>query len=135
MKNRINNKNNGFTLIELMIAVAIVGILAAIAYPSYTDFVARSNRSEGQRELMRLANLQEQLFVDTRSYTADLADLNVDSNYATDNYTYSATIANNGTTFTLKASAKTNQAAKDGACKDMTITNTGARTPATGCWE
>lgn len=59
-------KELGFTLMELLITVAIIGILASVAYPSYTDFVVRSNRSEAQRELMRFANLQEQVFVDRR---------------------------------------------------------------------
>jgi len=66
---------NGFTLIELLIAVAIVAILAAVAFPSYTDFVARSNRTEAQRELLRIANMQEQFFVDTRAYTSDMNNL------------------------------------------------------------
>ena len=55
--------NLGFTLIELLITVAIIGILAGVAYPSYTDFIVRSNRTEAQRELLHLANLQEQIFV------------------------------------------------------------------------
>ena len=55
-------KQRGITLIELMIVIAILGILVSIAYPSYTQYVQRSNRSEGMNELVRIANMQEQFF-------------------------------------------------------------------------
>ena len=102
MDNGVANRAFGFTLIELMIVVAIVGILATVAYPSYLDYVVRSNRSEAPRELVRLANLQEQLFVDSRAYTADMSDLvGTSAVYETPNkhYKISATVV--GSTFTL----------------------------------
>jgi len=58
----------GFTLIELMIVVVIMMILAAVAYPAYTNYVVRSFRSEGQQWLQDFAQRQEQLFLDRRAY-------------------------------------------------------------------
>jgi type IV pilus assembly protein PilE len=63
-------QQSGFTLIELMITVAIVGILAAIAYPSYTQYVLRGHRAAAQSEMMDIANLQQQLLLANRSYAA-----------------------------------------------------------------
>jgi len=60
--------NKGFTLIELMIVVAIVGILAAIAYPSYQEFVARSKRADAQGALLSLASAMERAFTENNSY-------------------------------------------------------------------
>ncbi|ALO34138.1 methylation [Colwellia sp. MT41] len=134
----IVKKQQGFTLIELMIVVAIIGILAAVVYPSYADFVVRSNRAEAQRELMRLANLQEQLFVDRRSYSADMTDLGMSANpYVTEskNYSISSVVANNGTTFILTATAQGRQS-RDTYCPSLTINEAGqqgANSPT--CWE
>lgn len=63
----------GFTLVELMIAVAIVAIVAAIAYPSYLGFVARGNRSQGEQFLMDLAQTQERYRLDQGQYAAAAA--------------------------------------------------------------
>lgn len=62
-------KQQGFTLLELMIAVAVIGIISAVAYPSYLSFVQESRRAEGQAALMDLANRQERFFYDNRQYT------------------------------------------------------------------
>jgi type IV pilus assembly protein PilE len=61
-------KQSGFTLIELMITVAIVGILAAIAYPSYTQYVLRGHRAAAQSEMMDIANREQQFMLSNRSY-------------------------------------------------------------------
>lgn len=128
----------GMTLVELMITIAIVGILASIAYPSYTDYVVRSNRTEAQRELLRIASLQEQYYVDARQYTSDLKSLGFNNTTFTTesgNYVISA-VANNVTgTFTLSATAQGSQASSDTACKIMTLTEVGEKSPAANCWE
>jgi len=61
-------KQNGFTLIELMITVAIVGILAAIALPAYSDYVIRGKLAEAHAQLLTLRSAAEQYFQDNRTY-------------------------------------------------------------------
>jgi type IV pilus assembly protein PilE len=136
MQKKMSTKTLGFTLIELLITVAIIGILASVAYPSYTDFVLRSNRSEGQRELMRLANLQEQVFVDTRSYASNMKGLGMSTDeYTTEsgNYLISVVAGATATTFTLQAVAKKSQV-KDTDCTTLKVDYLGAKTPKE-CWE
>jgi type IV pilus assembly protein PilE len=126
----------GFTLVEVMITVAIIGILSSVAYPSYVDYIVRANRSEGLRELVRIANLQEQHYVDNRSYTAVMTDLGLDADpFLTENghYSIDATVVND--TFTLIATAKGTQASKDTSCGTISITDTGKKTPVSICWE
>jgi type IV pilus assembly protein PilE len=128
-------KSFGFTLVEVLITVAIIGILSSVAYPSYVDYVVRANRSEGLRELVRIANLQEQYYVDNRSYTALMTDLGLDADpFLTENSHYSidATVVDD--TFTLVATAKGTQALKDTSCGTISITNTGKKTPVSICW-
>lgn len=68
-------KNKGFTLIELMITVAIIGILAAIAYPSYRQYVLTNNRYEAKSSLMELSNLQENYYIENnKRYATSLGD-------------------------------------------------------------
>ena len=63
----------GFTLIELLIAVVIIGIIASIAYPSYTRYVERSVRSDGQTALLQAASEMERCY--SRDYTYEECDL------------------------------------------------------------
>ena len=61
-------RNRGFTLIELMIAVAVIAILAKVAYPSYRDYVKRGYRASAQSLMLDLANREQQYLLDNRSF-------------------------------------------------------------------
>lgn len=120
----------GFTLIELMIAVAIVGILAAIAYPSYTQYMIRANRAAAQAEMMDIANRQEQFLLTDRSYasktTLEASGYTLPSDVSS-KYSY-AVVTGTGTvpSYTLTFTPTGTQAS-DG---DLVITSEGVKTPA-----
>ena len=136
-KINIMKKAIGFTLLELLIAIAVIGIIASVAYPSYIDNISRANRTEAQRELLKLASLQEQYFIDHREYTADMTKLGVASDpYITDSGLYSIDAVIVGVTYTLKATAKGSQISNDASCLTLSVTDTGKKTAtSSNCWE
>lgn len=119
-------RGGGFTLIEVIITVAIVGILASIALPSYRNQVMRSNRSAVQGYMMNVANRQEQFLLDARQYFTGTAlvppPTEVTANY---NITVAANNAATPPTFLITATAIGSQAS-DGP---LTINSTGQKTP------
>lgn len=118
----------GFTLLELMIVVAIIGILSAIAFPAYNSYLVKSKRAAAESHLMALAQAESQWMADSRSYTATVSDLGVPTPQAvSDKYTIAITTADAPPTFTITASPilNTDQFA-DGA---LSIDNAGTRTP------
>jgi type IV pilus assembly protein PilE len=71
----INHRNSGFTLIELIMVIAVIGILMAIAIPSYNNSTTKARRTDGQTALMDVMVRQERFYTENNTYTTDLAAL------------------------------------------------------------
>ena len=125
-------KIRGFTLIELMITVAIIGILVAVAFPSYNYAVKKNRRAGAQSALSDIAQRQQQFLMDNRAYTADLTTAGLRYTTPTDvspYYTLSVTVGTgNPPSFTAAATPiSTGSQASDGT---LTLTSSGAKAPA-----
>lgn len=119
---------NGFSLLELMIAVAIIGILAAIAVPAYNDYIIKANRAAAKSFLLSIANKQEQYLLDQRSYANTVAVLGLTAPPETSGkYTFAiGNVAASPPTYTATATAIGSQTS-DG---NLTVDQSGAKTPA-----
>ncbi|MGB0467584.1 MAG: type IV pilin protein [Pontibacterium sp.] len=134
-------KQKGFTLIELMITVAIIGIIAAIAYPSYTGYVQDARRSEAQGSLAEAAQWMERQFTVDGRYTANSdGDNRSISAYSTDSYTL-AVESSTTSTYTLTATPVAGGAQASDRCKILTLDNIGVKaakdssnTAISDCW-
>lgn len=135
-------KRSGFTLIELMITVAIVGILAAIAYPSYQSYVATSSRAEAVAILLDVANRQEQYYLDHHGYASGMKVLGYGADpHKTENSLYSVAVKTDSSAgFIATATAQGAQASRDSDCKSLGINGLGTKlsngngTDTQGCW-
>ena len=94
----------GFTLIEIMVVVAIIGILAKIALPAYADYVKKGKAAEATSNLADMRVKMEQCFQDTRDYTNAACDAFCSPTTAGKYFTYACNPARTSTTYTLKAS-------------------------------
>lgn len=124
----------GFTLIELMITVAIVGILASIAYPSYSQYVTKSNRAAAEGFITSVTSKQQQYLLDARVYATDMATLGYTSaNIPTEvskNYTVTLTADNTAPpTYTVTATPIPggSQASNDTKCGALTLDQAGTK--------
>lgn len=121
-------RQKGFTLIELMITVVIIGILASIAYPSYQEFVKRGNRTEGQAFLNEVAARQERYYAQNNEYVtsdADIGKLNLKGGNKSETEKYVLSLGSSASDggYTLTAT----QQFGDSACGNLTLTATGEK--------
>jgi len=127
----------GFTLIELMVTVAIIVVLGGIAYPNYTAHLAKGKRSAAQSFMQALASREEQQLLNTRcyfSYPTDTActppsNIVVPQEVST-NYAVTITAASTAgapPTYTITGTPSGTQATKDAKCGTLTLTNTGVK--------
>ena len=130
----------GFSLLELMIVVAIIAIISAIAYPSYMQFVVDAKRTTATSMLMQVADRQQQFFMDNKRYASDMTNLGFTANplvidsdgksVASGDVDSIYSVALSGvtaTTYTATASPQKGQADRDTECANLTMTEAGTK--------
>ncbi|WPL19266.1 Serogroup C1 [Thiorhodovibrio winogradskyi] len=134
--------HRGFTLIELMITVAIVGILAAIAYPSYQEHVLKSWRANAASCLLEMANRMERRYTGSSTYAAPTGDNLLDSGCAAegnmpDRYDFAYNGTPDATSYQIDATPVTGSAQANDTCGTLTINQMGQKGSdgtASECW-
>ncbi|WP_444908670.1 type IV pilin protein [Microbulbifer sp. TRSA005] len=139
-------KNRGFTLIELMIVVAVIGIISAIAYPSYMESVRKSNRAEAKATLNDVAQRLQRCFTAYSSYNNDncavKGEITGGKTLNSENGYYSISGALTTTTFTLTAATVSGSVqGGDSDCANFTLNQAGGKSAkdnsskaAGNCW-
>ena len=127
-------RNRGFTLMEMLIVVAIIGILSSIAYPSYTEYVRKGHRAKAMAGLLQAAQWMERAATATGTYPVTA---NFPANLKTvEGDRYDIAAVSDGATFTLTATPKGAQSGDK--CGNFTLTNTGAKgvskSTVADCW-
>ncbi|MFL1515837.1 prepilin-type N-terminal cleavage/methylation domain-containing protein [Pseudomonas prosekii] len=116
----MRRSNRGFTLIEIMIVIAIIGIVITIGYPSLTEYMKKGRRADAAGLLTEQAQILERFYSKSNLYTG-ATGLSTGNDF----YTITPTIADQ--TFTLTAIRKPGSSMATDKCGDFTISNTGAR--------
>lgn len=126
-------KQKAFTLVEVMIVVAILGILAVIALPSYQRHIINANRTDAQAKMLEIAGLLENNYTQRGEYNAAfITNMNADTNYnrhpegVANNarrYIISIAAANSNQTYTITATPQTQGRQNTDSCQNLTLDN------------
>jgi type IV pilus assembly protein PilE len=141
-------KISGVTMLELLIVVAIIGMIASFAYPTYLGYVAKAKRTAATSTLMQVADRQQQFFMDRKAYTSDLNDLGYGADPLVIKDDGAASIAADlqsvysislsgvaGATYTITAVPLHGQLARDATCGSLTLNQAGVRgSSGADCW-
>lgn len=126
--------SQGFTLIELMVVVAIIGILASLAYPSYMESVRKSNRADAKATMLQVAGQEERYYTENNVYGSMIAIGYAAESIASQSGRHNITLAtaNADSTYIISATP----VSIDTTCGVLTLTNTGvtASSIAGACW-
>ena len=133
-------KTRGFTLIELMIVIAVLSIIVAVGYPSYMEHVKKSRRAEGMGQLLELADRMERAYSDLGTYpaTTDISEVYM---VTTDGGFYTLSIVtSNNVSFTVSATPTSLGKQNTDKCKTFTLTSLGQKSisgsvPNSQCWK
>lgn len=144
------SRQRGVSLLELMIVVAIISMIAAFAYPSYMQYVVSTKRTAATTTLLRIADRQQQFFMDNKRYAGDLTNLGFAANplFVSDDgnsvpagdadAVYLFSLVNvTPTNYTALAAPLAGQLSRDTDCGTLTLNQAGARDALAGgddCW-
>ncbi len=124
----------GFSLLELMIVVAIIGILASISYPSYRDYVMRARRADGKSALLDVAQRVERFYSENNTYTGAGAGLSLPQDSGEGFYSIAISVPNplTGSGYLLTATPQNGQDTNDTECQSFTYSDVGVESIAVG---